>query len=224
MSMLVLAALVFLITHLGISSTPVRGVLIDALGENIYLGFYSLLAAVTLGALIYAWLEVGATDVVWALGVTGTAIARAIMPVALILLVAGLMARNPTAVKMDAAVSEEIPGVLRITRHPVQWAIFLWALAHLVSNGDQASIVFFGTFAVLAGLGTIALDKKHGARQEPEWQRFYGVTSNVPLVAIVSGRTRLQLSELDWLAVGIGIVLFVGLYMFHDLVSGVSLY
>ncbi|MEX2490061.1 MAG: NnrU family protein [Pseudomonadales bacterium] len=224
MSMLVLAALVFLVTHLGISSTPVRGMLIGVMGENIYLGFYSLLAAVTLGALIYAWLEVGPTEIVWSLGVTGTAIARALMPIALILLVAGLMAKNPTAVKMDAAVSEEIPGILKVTRHPVQWAIFLWATAHLMSNGDQASIVFFGTFAVLAGIGTIALDKKHGARQEQEWQHFYAVTSNVPFLAVITGRTRLQLSEQDWLAIGVGVVLFVGLYMFHDLVSGVSLY
>ena len=36
-------------------------------------------------------------------------------------------------------------GVLRITRNPVMWGIGLWAVAHMVPNGDWASLLFFGT-------------------------------------------------------------------------------
>lgn len=224
MSMLFLASLAFLITHLGISSTPLRGALVDSLGENVYLAFYSLLAAVTLGAMIYAWIAVGQTAVVWSSGLAGTAVARALMPIAMILLVAGLMAKNPTAVKQEAAVNEGIPAILKVTRHPVQWAILIWAVAHLVTNGDQASILFFSTFAVLSGAGTIAMDGRHRARQEPAWQQFYGATSNLPFAAIVSGKTRLAMGDLNWVAVGIGLVLFVVVYIFHEFVSGVPLY
>ncbi len=225
MSTLALASLAFLVTHLGISSTPLRGVLVRTLGENGYLGLYTLVAFATLGAMIYAWVNLPQTEFVRVPGLAATAVARALMPISAVLLVAGLMAKNPTAVKMDATVGgESVDGILKITRHPLQWAILIWAVAHLVANADQASLVFFGTFAIVSGVGTIAMDRRFRAREDPAWQRFFSTTSNVPFAAIVAGRTRLQAGELNWAAIGIGIVLFVVLYMFHEWVSGVPLY
>ncbi len=38
----------------------------------------------------------------------------------------------------------------RFMRHPFLWGVTLWALAHLLTNGDLASILLFGSFAVYA--------------------------------------------------------------------------
>jgi uncharacterized membrane protein len=52
---LILAGALFLIAHLGISSTPLRGVLVRTIGENPYRGAYSILAVVTLVYLILTY-------------------------------------------------------------------------------------------------------------------------------------------------------------------------
>lgn len=225
MSTLILASLAFLLTHLGISSTPLRGALVGAIGENGYLGLYTVISFAALGAMIYAWLGIEQSAFVWVPGLTATAVARALMPFSTILVIAGVMSKNPTSVKMDSAVNQDsVDGILKITRHPLQWGIFLWAVAHVIGNGDQASIVFFGTFALLSGLGTFALDRKYGRREGDAWRRFFATTSNIPLAALFSGKNRLAMSELNWVAIGIGVVLFVLLYVFHDWVSGVALF
>ena len=38
----------------------------------------------------------------------------------------------------------------RIMRHPFLWGVTLWALGHLLTNGDLASILLFGSFAIYA--------------------------------------------------------------------------
>ncbi|MBD3647780.1 MAG: NnrU protein, partial [Pseudomonadales bacterium] len=147
MSMLILASLAFLLTHLGMSSTPLRGALVNGVGENGFLGLYTIISFATLGAMIYTWLQIEQSGAVWVPGMAATAVARALIPFSFILIVAGVMAKNPTSVKMDAAVNEEsVDGILKISRHPLQWGIFLWAVVHVIGNGDQASIVLFGTF------------------------------------------------------------------------------
>jgi len=224
MMMLLLASFLFLLTHLGVSSSPLRSMLINGMGERGYLGIYSLLAAATLGSMIYVFIQVPHAEFVWTPGVVEHAIAKALMPFAFILLVSGLMAKNPTSVGMDSAVNEPLDGILKITRHPVQWAILLWAVAHLVANGDQASIIFFGTFALVSAVGMAAMDARRRVREEPAWQQFYATTSYLPLAALASGRTSLKINELNWLAIGIGLVLFVLVYIFHSWVSGVALY
>ena len=51
--LLVLATAAFLLTHF-VASTPLRPALVNALGEWPYRGVYSLVAALTLGWMIWA--------------------------------------------------------------------------------------------------------------------------------------------------------------------------
>ena len=80
-------------------------------------------------------------------------VAKITMPVAFVLLVGGFMVKNPTNVGMSIDSSEQAvemaKGVTRITRHPLQWAIILWAIGHIVANGDYVSVIFFGSFLAL---------------------------------------------------------------------------
>ena len=92
-----------------------------------------------------------------------------VMPLALLLFVGGYTQRNPTAVMQGKPLPKDrpAPGVLAITRHPLMWAIGLWALVHLVISDSVASIIFFGAFAILALHGTRVLD----AKKQRTWPR-----------------------------------------------------
>lgn len=224
MDVLLLTAGLFLGTHLGVSSTPLRGFLIKAMGERAYVGLYSIVAIVTLVLFVRAYIHTPHTAFIWLPNMALHAFTKAIVPLGFILLVAGLMAKNPTAVMSDEAVQAPLAGILKITRHPVQWAILLWAVGHLVSNGDMASITFFGTFALLSAVGMAGMDARRRFRDEPAWRDFYATTSAIPFAALVRGKTSLALQEINWLAVAIGMVLATLAYYYHQAFTGVKLY
>jgi len=138
------------LTHLGISSTPARHWLLSVLGKKGCLIAYSLIAFGTLEAMIYAYSDVSHTNFMWLQSALGFKISKAIMFFAVVLLVLGTMIRNPTSMVWPDAIDDEYRGVIKITRHPIQWSIVLYTIDHLISNGDKASIVLFGTLDLVA--------------------------------------------------------------------------
>jgi uncharacterized membrane protein len=115
----------------------------------------------------------------------------------------------------DKLLKSEDParGVIRTTRHPIMWGVMLWAAAHIVARGDTKGLVFFGSFLLLAAVGTLAMDARK--RANPDWPRFAAVTSHVPFVAIAQGRNRLVWREIGWLRPGIGLAVFFVVLLFH---------
>jgi len=227
MELMVIAGALFLATHLGISSTPLRGWFVGRLGERGYLGFYSLLAFLTLGFMIWLYNNLPRHEYFWLPDPALYQFTKFIMPVAMILLLGGFLVKNPTAVGMEGSLATEgaaanmARGVNRITRHPLQWSIVLWAVAHLAANGDQVSVAFFGTFLVLGLAGGALIDRKKAARLGPAWAPFAQATSNVPFAAILGGRNRLVLSELV-APVLVGIAGYALVYWAHPWLAGVG--
>ena len=218
MTSLALATAVFLLTHF-VTSTPLRAALVKALGEWPYRAAYSTVAFATLYWMIVAY-SAAPREILW----PGLRLAPVlVMPVALVLLACGYW-RNPTMVGADKLLRSDDParGMIRVTRHPIMWAILLWAGAHILARGDLKSLVFFGGFFVLAGVGTLAMDSRK--RSNPDWPRFAAVTSNVPFVAIAQGRNRLDLREIGWLRPAIGIALFAALAAVHGWLFGARPY
>jgi uncharacterized membrane protein len=220
MTLLIASCIAFLALHMGISSTPLRGMLNNALGQRGYLALYSLLAIAALGAMIYYYGSLDHTQYVWHPDPISYKITKVFVFVAIVLLVMGTMIKNPTAFMMEDAINQGVPGILKITRHPTQWAILLFSIGHLIANGDMASILFFGTLAVMSGLGMLAMDSRKKANQDDNWLAFYASTSTLPFAALLSGKTKLKLSELNWIAAGIGVALYGSAYWLHDMVSG----
>jgi uncharacterized membrane protein len=146
-----------------------------------------------------------------------------VMPLATILLVAGYSTPNPTAVGMErsARADDPAPGILRVTRHPVMWAIGLWAISHVIANGDLRSLVFFGAFAGLSLGGTVLIDRKKQLALGSNWSRLAEVTSNLPFAALVTGRTRLRWRDISLLRIAAGLLLYVVLYRAHSIIAGV---
>jgi uncharacterized membrane protein len=82
-------------------------------------------------------------------------------------------------------------GIVRITRHPFLWGVALWAIVHLIVNGDLASFILFGSLLALALGGTVSIDAKRRRVFPDQWAQFASATSIVPFAAIITGRNRL---------------------------------
>ena len=209
MTMLVIATAAFLATHF-VTSTPLRPALVNAMGEWPYRGVYSLVAFVTLGWMAWAY-AAAPRELLW----TGIrVIPYWAMPAAFVLIACGYW-RNPTMVGADKLLKSEDParGMIRITRHPIMWGIMLWAAAHILARGDLKSLVFFGSFLVVALVGTLSMDSRKKAN--PDWPRFAAVTSHVPFVAIAQGRNGIVWREIGWLRPAIGLAAFFAVLLFH---------
>ena len=220
MTMLVAATAAFLLTHF-ISSTPLRAVLVRAIGEWPYRGAYSLAAFATLGWMIWAYGK-APDEPLW----TGLLHAPLVaMPLAFILLACGLR-RNPTLVGADKLLKSMEParGIIRITRHPVMWAIILWSLAHLAARGDLKSVILFGGLFGLAALGTASIDRKKANSAGEDWTRFARATSNIPFVAIAQGRNRIAWREIGALYPAVGLGVFALVFAAHLWLFGVPPY
>ncbi len=87
-------------------------------------------------------------------------------------------------------------GVFRITRHPMNMFLALWALAHLLANGTLGDVAFFGSLIVVGVLGAYHMDARLKQQKGEAFTDFCKQTSVLPFGAIITGRNRLVVSEL----------------------------
>jgi uncharacterized membrane protein len=217
------ATAAFVAGHFLLSSRPVRRTLVALAGEMAFLGFYSAVAVTTLVWAARAYAAAPVVDV-WLPPVGLRHLSLALMPFACVLLVAGVSTPSPTAVALDpqSLVTKAPAGIQKVTRHPVMWAFVLWGIAHLLANGDAASMIFFGGLTFLALAGAAHIDRRRGAMLGRHWRAFADQSSFVPLAAVVGGRTRLGLAEIGWWRIAGGIALYGLLLAVHSRLFGVS--
>ncbi len=223
LSCLCLMAALFVLQHLGVTSSGLRARLVSLMGEKAYLGVYSLASIAILVLLVRAYNAVVPTMLFWPTADWLRAVPIVVMPLALLLLVGGVLLKNPTTVGVVLDEGEEVPvtGVMRITRHPVQSAILLWALSHLLVNGDPGSLIFFGSIAIVSGYGMLLIDRRKRDVFGERWEAFREATSVVPFLAIASGRQTLGVAELGWRVPLLTLAIFLALWWGHVWVSGV---
>jgi uncharacterized membrane protein len=209
MTTLLAATIVFLATHF-ITSTPLRPVIVNRIGEWPYRGAYSLIALITLVWMGWAYAN-APREQLW-VGIRE--IPYLVMPLAFVLIACGYF-RNPTMVGAERLLKSDDParGMIRITRHPIMWGIMLWAAAHIVARGDVKSLIFFGGLLIVAALGTILMDARKSGN--PDWPRFAAVSSNVPFLAIAQGRNRIVWREIGWVRPAAGLAAFFLVLLVH---------
>ena len=206
---LLAATFVFLATHF-VTSTPLRPLIVNAIGEWPYRGAYSLVALVTLVWMGWAFAN-APREPLW-MGIRE--VPYLVMPLAFVLIACGY-GRNPTMVGADKLLKSEDParGIIRITRHPIMWGIMLWAASHILARGDLRSLIFFGGLLAVAGIGTLLMDSRK--KSNPDWPRFAAVSSNVPFVAVAQGRNRIRWREIGWVRPAAGLAAFFVVLLFH---------
>ncbi|MSP89050.1 MAG: hypothetical protein EXQ92_09605 [Alphaproteobacteria bacterium] len=218
------AALCFVGLHFALSMRPARPWLVEALGENGFLGLYSAQSIFGLIWLSLAYRHAPYVEL-WGASAAIHPLVLAVMPVAVFLLVASLTTPNPTMVGGERTFDQTNParGIFTITRHPMLWGVALWAGAHALANGDAASLILFGAMLVLAVGGMVHIDIKRRARMGAAWGPFAMATSLMPFQAIAEGRTQLDLAGIGWRRVGLALLVFAGLLLAHPWLSGVVL-
>lgn len=143
MLILISGVVIFFGVHLFSACRVCRQHLVDRIGEQRYTGLY-------VGGSVVGFMLV-ATGVPFAEFVHvyeppdwGRQVTVMLMPLAFILLTALLL---PTNIK-------------RFIRHPMLWSFTVWSVAHLLSNGDLASILLFGSFGAYSVFSMWSLNRR----------------------------------------------------------------
>ena len=226
MATLIAAAAAFLAIHFFVSGTPLRDRITAAIGERPYLGLFSIASLVLIvwQVIAYNRAQAGNDPQLYQLGEGVRHLGIPLVAIAFFVGVQGLLQRNPTRVQMAGAVQDQavVKGMLRITRHPFLWGVALWSGFHLAANGDEASVIFFGTFFLLAVLGTLLIDAKRRRKLGAAWNSFAAKTSNIPFGAVIAGRNRVALREIFGWRFWAATALFVVILFCHPRLFGVS--
>jgi uncharacterized membrane protein len=190
---LIMASAYFLLIHFGVSGTPLRARLVARLGAGPYRGAFAAASVIGLVWMIYAYRHAPMVPL-WGVLLGFRPAAYVLVFIAFLFLVVGITTPSPTRAGMESRVTQgtaAVRGIVRITRHPFLWGIALWALVHLIVNGDLASLILFGSLLVLAVGGTLSIDAKRRRDFGDQWTEFAHVTSGIPFAAIARGRNRL---------------------------------
>lgn len=190
MTSLILAAIAFVGTHF-LLSHPLRAPIVGRIGAGPFLGLYSLVAAVTLLWMVFAYRAAPPQSTAWEAGEAGWMVATIVMWLASVLLVGSLIGNpampDPTGAKRPPT---EARGVYAITRHPMMWAFMLWSLVHILIWPTPANSIVAGAVLVLALFGSLAQDRKKQVLMGADWAGWEARTSWVPFAALAGGRAR----------------------------------
>lgn len=141
MAVLVLGLILFMLPHF-LRELGIRQRLREALpSEAAYMGLYSLVALVGLGLIIWGK-SIAPFQMVWQPVFEWRSLSLMLMIPALVCVVAG---------------NVPLSHLRRLLRNPMLVGVLLWSLSHLWSNGDLASMLLFGSFALWSGIKIISL-------------------------------------------------------------------
>ena len=186
MAMLTTGVLLWMFTHLLPSAgRPLRQSIIDRIGFNAYRGVFSLLILSALALIVFGW-RGAQPSFVYLPEPALRSVAIGLTVVAIILFGA----------------SNRPSRIGRIVRHPQLTGVLVWALAHLLANGDSRSLVLFGGFAVWAVLEIVLINRREGIWQKP--------------AAPSAGA--------EALGIAIPLIVAVALIYFHEWFAGVPLF
>ena len=217
----VLAALFFAGIHLGIAGTAIRDCAIGLLGKNGYMAAFAIASLIGLGWLVAAYNRAPYL-ITWGMLEWWKPIVIILMLPATLLVVFGLTTPNPTSVAQEGTLGQPPRGIVLVTRHPFLTGVGLWALLHLIGNGDVASLVFFATWAIVALAGTVSIDAKRRRLLGAAWEPFAAQTSIVPFAAIAAGRNRVTPREIGIWRWGLALLVYALMLGGHAQVIGVS--
>ncbi len=167
----------FLLSH------PARAGMVKAIGDKGFLGVYSLVSLASFAWIVIAFRSIGpggamlwngASDALWALG--------SVLTILALVLLLGSLRGNPALPDTPVASVEhaEATGVFAVTRHPMMWAIAIWAAAHILVWPSPRTLVTAGAMGVLALLGAHLQDRKKEALLGEAWKRWEAQTSYWP--------------------------------------------
>lgn len=139
----------FFVAHLVPTRPDLRARLVARFGAGRYSGLFSVVSLVALAMIVWGYGRMQGlargNPQVWDPPAWSKHVTMLLMVPALILLVAAY-----------------VPSRIRnAIGHPMLIAIMLWALGHLLANGDLASLLLFGSFLAYAVYDRISVGQRH---------------------------------------------------------------
>jgi uncharacterized membrane protein len=219
MASIALAAAFWLGLHL-IVAGPWRVGLVAILGERSFFGIFSLLSIVGVVWFVFAYRAAPWTPL-WPTVSASGYLAFVLIFLAFLLVTVGIGPMNPTTTRPHRMIDNKLPvyGITRVTRHPRLCGVSLWGIAHLLVNGNLAALIMFGALLVTAVNGMVSIDRKRRRVLDGLWDEFAAQTSRLPFAAILSGRTRFEISEFRAWQIAVAGVLFAGVLWLHGIVG-----
>jgi len=148
MTLLILGILLFIGTHMvRIVAPGFRRSMIAKLGGNGWKAAHGIASLLALVVLILGWRQAPVVNL-WFPPAGMTHLTLTLMLIAMICLAAGVLPAGHIATK---------------TKHPMVLSVKIWAFAHLISNGDLASVLLFGSFLAWGVIARISLKRRQRA-------------------------------------------------------------
>ncbi len=154
MAQLILGLILFLGAHLAPTLPGFRGGLVEKFGLNVYklaFSIASLAGLVLIVTGVSAFRGAPADIPLWTPPTWARHLAFALMLFAFI-----------------SIVSAYVPSHIRDkARHPMLLAIMVWAVAHLLANGDLLALLLFGSFLAFALYDRLSVERRAAAPKAP---------------------------------------------------------
>jgi uncharacterized membrane protein len=140
-ALLIGGLILFIGIHILPNFTTARAALAAKLGENGYKLLFSVVSVIGLVLIVLGYRQ-APLDQVFEPSHTAQVFLPAAMAVAFVLLAVA-----------------NVPGRIRhAMRHPMLTGILIWAVFHLLANGDLASNILFGTFSLWAVFAILSVE------------------------------------------------------------------
>jgi uncharacterized membrane protein len=190
LSIMIFGLVLFPGAHLFVAFRKARAAAISRIGEMPYKGVFALVSVLGLGLIVYGFAAYRAEGLieVWHPPSFMQHVTALLVWPAAILVVAAYIRGN----------------IYNRLKHPMLAGVNLWALAHLLANGDLGGIILFGSFLAWAVLDRITLK----GRSDP----------GAPLIPVGGLR-----NDVIAVVVGTALYLVLGLW-FHPYVIGLTVF
>jgi uncharacterized membrane protein len=173
LSCIAFVGLHFLLSH------PLRTPLVGKLGERGFQGLYSVQSLLLFGLMIYFYRVIGREPQVWDYGEWVWPVGALLMWLGSILFVGSFLG-NPALPGARLERGRSPQGVFAITRHPMMWSFAIWAAVHFAVMGTAKAMVFDGSIAFLAIVGSIGQDSKKAKLMGERFHEWAARTAFIP--------------------------------------------
>jgi uncharacterized membrane protein len=130
---------------------PIREQLISKLGEITYKIIFTTLIVGSIVAMVFGWRSIDPVTI-YVLPEWSRLITSLLVLITFILFSAALSTTN----------------IKRVIRHPQLTGLALWSIGHLLSNGDNRSLILFGALGLWALVEIVLISKREGIWVKPE--------------------------------------------------------
>ena len=181
MSLLTAGLLIFTSAHLRPAASPAtRAQLAGKLGENAYRGIFSVIIVASLVLIVFGW-KATVPALLYVPPAGGGPVISALVFFAFVMFVTSKARSN----------------YRRLVRHPQMMAVILWAVAHLLVNGDSRSVLLFGGLGVWAIFEIVLCNKRDGEWKKPDVVPF---SADLMVVAIAATAFAALFGVIPWKA------------------------